>query len=94
MKNDIRNLVNFHVSRQKSKNVHFDVFLLLIADKVSAIKSREELFLMTQNFDKKLAFCLKNDMRNLVNFDSSLKMYTFNKEELRREKWLMVSKMT
>ena len=27
-KNDIRNLVNFHVSSQKSKNLHFDWLLL------------------------------------------------------------------
>ena len=28
LKNDIRNLVNFHASSRKSKNVHFDGFLL------------------------------------------------------------------
>ena len=27
-KNDIRNLVNFHASRQKSENLHFDWILL------------------------------------------------------------------
>ena len=28
LKNDIMNLVNFHASRRKSKNLHFDGFLL------------------------------------------------------------------
>ena len=28
LKNNIRNLVNFHVSSQKSENLHFDVLLL------------------------------------------------------------------
>ena len=28
LKNDIRNLVNFHVSSQKSENVHFDWIFL------------------------------------------------------------------
>ena len=28
LKNDIRNLVNFHASNQKSKNLHFDWLLL------------------------------------------------------------------
>ena len=28
LKNDIRNLVNFHVSSQKSENFHFDWILL------------------------------------------------------------------
>ena len=28
LKNDIRNLVNFHASRRKSENLHFDGLLL------------------------------------------------------------------
>ena len=28
LKNDIRNLVNFHASSQKSENLHFDGFIL------------------------------------------------------------------
>ena len=28
LKNDIMNLVNFHASRRKSENLHFDGFLL------------------------------------------------------------------
>ena len=71
LKNDAKNLVNFHASIQQSENLHFDGLLLSIADKVSTIKSIEELSLMTQNFEEKLTFSLKNDMRNLVNFNAS-----------------------
>ena len=35
LKNDIRNLVDFHASSQKSENLHFDGFLLSKAYKVS-----------------------------------------------------------
>ena len=35
LKNDIRNLVNFHASSQKSENLHFHGFLLSKAYKVS-----------------------------------------------------------
>ena len=39
------------------------------------LKSTEKLSLMTlkkdPNFEEKLIFCLKNDIRNLVNFNSS-----------------------
>ena len=35
-KNDMKNLVNFNVSSDKSGNLHFDVLLLPIAHKVSA----------------------------------------------------------
>ena len=38
LKNDIRNLINFHTSSWKSENLHFDVLLLSIAYKVSAKK--------------------------------------------------------
>ena len=37
-KNDVRNLVNFNMSSDKSENLHFDVLLLSIAYKVSAEK--------------------------------------------------------
>ena len=74
-KNDMRNLVNFNLSNGKSENLQFDVLLLSIAYKVSAKKSTEELSLMTlkrdPNFKEKLTFCLKNYMRNLVNFNPS-----------------------
>ena len=35
-KNDMRNLVNFNASSNKSGNLHFDVLLLPITYKVSA----------------------------------------------------------
>ena len=74
-KNDMRNLVNFNASSGKSENLHFDVLLLSIAYKVLAKKYRRIIFHDTQkkiqNFDKKLTFYLKNDMRNLVNFTLS-----------------------
>ena len=38
LKNDIRNLLNFHGNSQKSKNLHFDRVLLSIVYKVSAKK--------------------------------------------------------
>ena len=34
LKNDIRNLVNFHASSRKSENLHFDGFVLSKAYKV------------------------------------------------------------
>ena len=34
LQNDIRNLVNFHMSSRKSENLHFDGFLLSKASKV------------------------------------------------------------
>ena len=34
LKNDIRNLVNFHVGSRKSDNLHFDGFLLSKAYKI------------------------------------------------------------
>ena len=37
-KNDMRNLVNFNSSSDKSENFHFDVLLFSIAFKVSAKK--------------------------------------------------------
>ena len=38
LKNDLRNLVNFHASRRKSGNLHFDGLLLSITYKVSSKK--------------------------------------------------------
>ena len=37
-KNNMRNLVDFNASSGKSENLHFDMLLLSIADKVSAKK--------------------------------------------------------
>ena len=75
LKNDIRNLLNFHESSRKSENLHFDGLLLSKAYK-DLDESTEELSLMTltrdPNFEEKLTFCLKNGMRNrnLVNFNA------------------------
>ena len=73
-KNGMTNLVNFNASRGKSENLHFDV-VLSIAYITFQLKSTEQLSLMTlksdPNFEEKLIFCLKNDMRNLMNFNSS-----------------------
>ena len=76
LKNDMTNLVNFNASSGKSENLHFDALLLSIANiKFPLKKSAEELSLMTlksdPNFEDKLIFCLKNGMRNLMNFNSS-----------------------
>ena len=74
LKNDIRNLVNFHASSWKSENLHFGGFLL---SKASSFrwKSTEELSLMTMKSDakieEKLTLNSKNDMTNLVNFSAS-----------------------
>ena len=37
-KNDLRNLVNFNASSGKSENLHFDMLLFSIANKVSTKK--------------------------------------------------------
>ena len=73
MKNDLRNLVNFHASSRKSGNLHFDVLLLSIPYKVSAEKYRK---IISQDTEKRYTLLrktdfLKNDMRNLVNFNPS-----------------------
>ena len=41
LENDMRNLVDFHVSTSKSENLHFGVLRLLIAYKVSAKKGQK-----------------------------------------------------
>ena len=73
MKNDIRNLFNFHASSWKSENWYFDGPLLPKA--WFRWKSIEELCLMTLKSDtkseEKLTLGFKNDMMNLVNFNPS-----------------------
>ena len=75
LKDDTRNLVNFHASSRVSENLHFHGLFLPITYKVSAIKSTGELSLMTlksdPNFEEKLTFCLKNGVRNLLSFNAS-----------------------
>ena len=68
-KNGMRNLVNFNASSSKSENLHFDVGLLLsIAYKVSPKKVQKSYlswhWKKDPNFEEKLSFCLKSDMRN------------------------------
>ena len=74
-KHDMRNLVNFNVSSGKSRDLQFDVLLLPKSHKSFSLKITEELSLMKlkkdPNFEEKLTFYLKNDMRNLVNFNLS-----------------------
>ena len=72
-KYDMRNLGNFNVRSCKSENLHFDVILLPIVYKVSAKKHRRIISHDTGKRSKlwRNNFCLKNDMRNLVNFNPS-----------------------
>ena len=74
-KNDMRNLVNFNASTGKSENLQFDVLLLSIANKVSAKKVQKNYlsqhWKMIQTLKKKRTFSLKNEMRNLVNFNAN-----------------------
>ena len=75
-KNDVRNLVNFAASSGKSENLHFDVLVLPKVYYVSAKKSTEELCVIIlkndAKFEEELTCALKNDMKNLANFDSTL----------------------
>ena len=69
-KNDIRNLVNFRENSRKSENLHFHGLILSIAYKLKR-KRRVELK-SDPNFEEKRSVYLKNDMRNLVNFNTSI----------------------
>ena len=77
-KNDMRNLVNFNASSGKSGNLHFDVLLLSKVYYVWAKKSTQKSCVITlkndAKFEGELTCALLNDMRNLVNFDSTLKI--------------------
>ena len=76
LKNDMRSLVNFNASSDKSQNLLFDVVLLLsIAYKASAKKIISYMTLERSNFEEKRTFCLKNDMKNLVNFNASSRKF-------------------
>ena len=73
-KNKMRNLLNFDADNGKSENLYFDVLLLSIAYKVSAKKLQNNYVFTLKsdpNFEETLTFCLKNNMRNLVNFSAS-----------------------
>ena len=73
-KNELRNLVYFNASNDISGNLHFDVILLSKAYKVLG-KYRRVISLYTEEWSKlwkkKLTFCLKNGMGNLVNYNAS-----------------------
>ena len=44
LKNDIKNLINFHESSRKSENLHFDGFVLSKGYKVFAEKVQKRIF--------------------------------------------------
>ena len=62
-KNDMRNLVNFNASSDKSENLHFDVLLLSIAYKISAKKVQKSYlswhWRVIQNLKKNWIFVWK-----------------------------------
>ena len=67
MKNDRRNLDNFHTSSQKSENLHFDGLLLPKAYKVLDKKVQKSMSHDTEEWCKvwkKLNLGSKNDIRN------------------------------
>ena len=76
----MRILVKFNASSGKSEDLHFDLLLLPNVYYVRAKKvQRSELYVITLRNDakKELTCALKNDMRNLENFDPTLKVSKF-----------------
>ena len=75
LKNDIRNLVNFHASSHKSENFQFLGFLLSKAYKFFDEKIQKSYvswhWRVIQSLKRKLILGPKNDMKNLVNFNAS-----------------------
>ena len=69
-KNDMRSLVNLDESSDKSENLHIDALLFLVTYKVSARKEQKD-DLSWHWKRSKLTFYLKNDLRNLLNFNLS-----------------------
>ena len=67
---DMRNLFNFNASSCKPENLHFHVLLFLTVFYVWAITLENDA-----KFEDELTFTLKNDMRNLANFDPTLKTF-------------------
>ena len=68
--------MNFNASSGKSENSHFDVLLLSIVYYVSAKKVQRSYVITLKNdakFEEELTCDLKDNMRNLVNFDATLK---------------------
>ena len=75
LKNDIRNLFNFHVSSRKSENLHFDWSLLFKAYKDLCEKYRRLCLCFMKlkrdaKFEENPTLGSKNDMRNSVNFNA------------------------
>ena len=73
----VRNLVNFISSSDKSGNLHFYVVLLLSIAYKEIDKKVQKNYLSShwkkiQTLKKNWLFFLKNDMRNLVNFNLSI----------------------
>ena len=72
LKNDLRNLKNFHQSTRKSQN--WDIRWVLLY-KFMSLKFTGELYVMTMKnnakFEKELTCQLKIDVRNLTHFDPS-----------------------
>ena len=71
LKNNLRNLLNFHASSWKSGNLHFDGLLLSKAYKDLDEKVQKSYVSWQWKFKEKLTLGSKNDMRNLVNFNGS-----------------------
>ena len=76
-------LVNFNASNGKPENLHFDALLLVKSIPSLSQKCTEELYDITlkkdAKFEEEQPCSLKNDIRNLTNFDptlESLKVYT------------------
>ena len=68
LKNDIRNLVNFHACSRKSENLHFNGLILSKAYKVLDEKIQKSCLMTLQSdakFEEKLTCGSKNDIRNL-----------------------------
>ena len=75
LKNDIRNLVHFHVNSRKSENLGFAGLYLPKAYKDLDEKLKKSYnswhWNMMQSLKKKLTFGSKKDMRNVMNFNAS-----------------------
>ena len=73
-KNYMTSLVSFNVSRNSSENLHFDVLLLSTTLKFQPKMCWRVISHDTEEWSKrwrKTNFLLKNNMRNLMNFNSN-----------------------
>ena len=74
LKNDLKNLINFHASSQTSGNLHYDGFFCPKHLKIQIKKYKiviSHIIEECAKFEKKITLGSKNDMRNLVNFNVS-----------------------